>query len=74
MNRTCHNFSGYKQRNKVPLVCLECKLQHDRHEWIEWMNFEVKMPQNGRKNIFRDKQTTKKVPLIFLDVQVVTER
>ena len=38
------------------------------------MNFEVKMPQNGRKNIFRDKQTTKKVPLIFLDVQVVTER
>ena len=38
------------------------------------MNFEVKMPQNGRKNIFRDKQTTKKVPLTFLDVQVVTER
>ena len=38
------------------------------------MNFEVKMPQNGRKNIFRDKQTTKKVPLIFLDVQVVTQR
>ena len=24
------------------------------------------MPQNGRKNIFRDKQTTNKVPLTFL--------
>ena len=35
------------------------------------MHFEVKMPQNGRKNIFRDKQTKNKVPLMFLDVKVL---
>ena len=38
------------------------------------MDFQVKMPKNGRKNIFRDKQTTNKVPLIFFDVKVLTER
>ena len=32
------------------------------------------MPENGRKNVFREKQTTKKVPLMFLDVKVLTER
>ena len=37
------------------------------------MHFEVEMPENGRQNIFRDKQTTKKVPLIFLDFKVITE-
>ena len=37
------------------------------------MHFEVKMPENDRKNIFRDKQTTNKVPLMFLDVRVLTE-
>ena len=31
------------------------------------------MLENGRKNIFRDKQTTIKVPLMFLDVKVLTE-
>ena len=29
------------------------------------------MAQNGRKNIFREKQTTNKVPLMFLDVKVL---
>ena len=38
------------------------------------MHFKVKMPENDRKNIFRDKQTTNKVPLMFLDVRVLTER
>ena len=38
------------------------------------MDFQVKMPENGWNNIFRDKQTTKNVPLKFLDVKVVTER
>ena len=38
------------------------------------MNFQVKMPENGRKNRFRVKQTTKKVPLMFLGVKVLTER
>ena len=38
------------------------------------MHFHVKMPENGRKNIFTDKQTRNKVPLMFLDVQAITER
>ena len=32
------------------------------------------MSQNGRKNIFRDKHTTNKLPLMFLDAKVLTER
>ena len=32
------------------------------------------MSENGRKNKFRVKQTTKKVLLMFLDVRVLTER
>ena len=32
------------------------------------MNFQVKMPENGNKNPFRDKKTTNKVPLMFSDV------
>ena len=37
------------------------------------MNFHVKISENGRNNIFREKQTKKKVPLPFLDVKVLTE-
>ena len=37
------------------------------------MYLEVKMPQNDRKKIFRDKQTTNKVPLMFLDAKVLTD-
>ena len=36
--------------------------------------FQLKKSENGRKNIFRDKQTTKKTPLMFLDVKKVTEK
>ena len=38
------------------------------------MHFQFKIPENGRKNIFRDKETTNMVPLMFLDVKVLTER
>ena len=38
------------------------------------MHFQVKIPENGRENIFRDKQTRNKVPLIFPDPKVLTER
>ena len=38
------------------------------------MHFHVKMPENGRKNILREKQTTKKVALIFLGVKVISGR
>ena len=37
------------------------------------MHFHFEMHENHRKNRFRDKQTTKKVPLMFLDVEVLTE-
>ena len=32
------------------------------------------MQENGTKKIFRDKDTTNKVPLMFLDVKVLTKR
>ena len=38
------------------------------------MLFQVEMLKNGRKNILRDKQTTKSVPLMFFDVKVLMER
>ena len=31
------------------------------------------MPENGSKNIFREKQRNKKVSLMFFDVKVLTE-
>ena len=37
------------------------------------MHFQVKMPENGRDNIFKDKKTKNKVPLVFSDVKVLTE-
>ena len=37
------------------------------------MHFEVNMLRNVRKNIFKDTQKRKKVPPLFLDVNVVTE-
>ena len=36
--------------------------------------FEVKMAENGRKNIFREMETTNKVPLMCLDLKILTER
>ena len=38
------------------------------------MNFEVKMSENVRNNIFRDKQKTHKVPLMSLDVKLLTKK
>ena len=32
------------------------------------------MPENGRKNVVRDKETINKVPLMFLDVKMLTKR
>ena len=37
------------------------------------MHFQVKIIDNGRKNMFSDKQGTNKGPL-FLDLKVLTER
>ena len=41
---------------------------------VRFIYFKVAIPENGTKNIFKDKQTAKKVPLMYLDVKVVTER
>ena len=38
------------------------------------MHFQVKIPEKGRKNIFREKQTTNKVPPMFLEAKVPTEK
>ena len=38
------------------------------------MDFQVKMVENGRKNILTEKQTKNKVPLLLLHVKVLTER
>ena len=37
------------------------------------MYLQVKMSENGRKNLFRDEQTTNKVAVLFLDVKVLTQ-
>ena len=38
------------------------------------MLFQVEKPENGSNNIYREKQTRKKAPLMFLDAKVFTER
>ena len=38
------------------------------------MLFDVKIAKNGRNNIFRVKQTTNKVPLMFLDLKFFMEK
>ena len=38
------------------------------------MFFEVKKPENGSNNIYRDEQTTNRVSLMLLDAKVLTER
>ena len=38
------------------------------------MHFQFKLPEKGRKKVFRGYQTTDKMELIFLDVKVLTER
>ena len=56
-------FSGYKKRNNVRFMYLEPKLQQD--SWF--MHFQVKKPQNGKKNPFRDNETTNNEYLRFFD-------
>ena len=69
MKGKCYVFiSGYKKRNNVHLMYLECKLQQD--SWF--MHFRVKIPENGKKNPFTDNETTNKESLMIFDVQVLT--
>ena len=52
-------FPGYRQGNKFLFVCLEFKPPQASYGSC------VKMVENGRKNIFRGKKKTEKVPLMF---------
>ena len=38
------------------------------------MHFQAKAQENGRQNIFRNKQNTKMLPLMFLKVEMLTKR
>ena len=69
IKRKYYVFSGYKKRNSVRLMYLECKLEQD----LCLTHFPVKMPQNRKKNPFRDKQTTTNESLMFFDVKALTE-
>ena len=64
-------YRFYEQRNKVRLLCLECK---PGTRWLWLTHFQVKMPENGTKNILRDKQARNTERLIFLDLKVLTNR
>ena len=63
MKSKCYIFSGYKQRKKVCLVCLECKLQQDSCGWwifklkwdktVEQIYLETSKKQQGTADVFR---------------------
>ena len=38
------------------------------------MHFKVKMAENATKKIFREKETRNKVPLMILEINVLTEK
>ena len=64
-------WRDYKETSKVSFVYLECKLQQDKYSL---MYIQTQMPQSGTKNIFSNKETTNKVPLMFLNVKVLKQR
>ena len=38
------------------------------------MHLQVKIPQNGKNKVFTGKQTTRKVPLMLLDVKMLKKK
>ena len=71
MKSKCCDFSGYKQRNKM---CSVVSTVETATEKVWWTHFQDNAPENSRKKIFRVYQTKNKIPLMFLDVKVLTER
>ena len=70
MKGKCYIFSAFKKRNKVCLVYSECKLQRDRH-FLSILKLKCqKQPSTTETTT----ETTNKVPLMFLDIKVLTER
>ena len=47
-------------------------LEFEVQQWL--MHFQVKMVDEGRKNMFRDNQVTNKGPPMFLYLKLLTER
>ena len=69
MKGKCLVFKDYKQKNKVCLVYLEFKLRQDSYGWCI---FKLKC-QKTVETTYLDTSKQKKIPLIFLDVNVLTE-
>ena len=68
MKSKCYVFTCHKQRNKVCFLYL-----NTGKVWS--MDFQIKVPENGRKNIFREFQTTNNDAVdTFLDIKELTER
>ena len=65
----CYVFTGYKKTMKVPVGVFRAKTATI---WL--MHSQLIMLENGRKNMFRKKQTTKKLAQTFLKVKAVTKR
>ena len=61
-------FSSYKVTRKLCLVHLEIKLQQNRCGWLDLL---IKMLQHERNKIFRGKQASNQVSLLFLDVKML---
>ena len=38
------------------------------------MHFQFNLPEGGKKNTFRDKEVTNKLPLMSLNVQLLTQK
>ena len=55
------------------IMCASCNLEPKLQQYSWFMHFQVKKPQNGKKNPFRDKETTTNKYLRFFDVKVLTE-
>ena len=51
---------------KISVVSVFRTLTTSRQIWL--MHFQFKMPENGRKHIFREKKTTNNVNITFLAV------
>ena len=72
MKSKYYGFSEYKLWNKLCVVYLLRKLRQESYS-LRILKLKWKK-ENGRKNIFRENQTTNKVRPMFLDLKVLTER
>ena len=78
-----NNVFSWKQTTRYRLTYLEISKIEKRYAWrFEVQTIpskingtlysQVKKQENGTEDIFRDKQTPNKVPLMFLDIKVLT--